>query len=73
MAMQGKFTRDNKQHQDFSESLAVSEKILAERKAVIAHLDASLAQRLKVAAASHGVPMRVIIEEALMTHLDNAK
>lgn len=27
MAMQGKFTRDNKQHQDFSESLAVSEKL----------------------------------------------
>ncbi|MCG6833952.1 hypothetical protein [Moraxella catarrhalis] len=53
--------------------MAVSEKTLAERKAVIAHLDASLAQRLKVAAASHGVPMRVMIEEALMTHLDNAK
>ena len=73
MANARKFTRDNKQHQDFSESLAVSEKNFGRKKGGDCSFDASLAQRLKVAAASHGVPMRVIIEEALMTHLDNAK
>lgn len=69
--MSGKFSRDNKQHQDFTDSVEQAKKQTEqkEQKQLAVRIDADLLKRVKTAAAEREMKMQDLVAEALKLYL----